>query len=56
MLPVELSKCAMTSSFVPFGSSFGRASLRATERIDRSDLSSLVALVRTDPGGRLGDG
>ncbi|HZM55249.1 MAG TPA: hypothetical protein VFC03_09520 [Acidimicrobiales bacterium] len=41
---------------LPFGSSLGRASLRATERIDRSDLSSLVALVRTDPGGRLGDG
>jgi hypothetical protein len=41
---------------LPFGSSLGRASLRATERIDRSDLSSLVALVRADPGGRLSDG
>jgi hypothetical protein len=41
---------------LPFGTSLGRASLRATERIDRSDLSLLVALVRSDPGGRLSDG
>ncbi|MGH9080732.1 MAG: hypothetical protein ACRDYE_11780 [Acidimicrobiales bacterium] len=38
---------------LPFGSSLGRASVRATGRIDQSDLAGLVGLLRADdPGGR----
>jgi hypothetical protein len=34
---------------LPFGSSLGRASVRAAERIDRSDLVGLVERLRADP-------
>jgi hypothetical protein len=34
---------------LPFGSSLGRASLRATGRIDQTDLAALVHVLRTQP-------
>jgi hypothetical protein len=33
---------------LPFGSSLGRASVRATGRIEASDLAALVQLIRAD--------
>jgi len=35
---------------LPFGSSLGRASLRAAARIDQSDLPGLVGSIRRHPG------
>jgi hypothetical protein len=37
---------------LPFGSSLGRASLRATGRIEESDLGVLVQLIRSEPPAR----
>ena len=34
---------------LPFGSSLGRASVRAADRIDRTDLSALVQELRSAP-------
>ena len=36
---------------LPFGSSLGRASVRATARIDQSDLAALVAILRAEEAG-----
>jgi hypothetical protein len=37
---------------LPYGSSLGKESVRAAERIDRSDLSGLLAALRLEPGHR----
>ncbi len=37
---------------LPFGSSLGKESVRAAERIDRSDLTGLLAALRLEPGHR----
>ncbi len=41
---------------LPFGSSLGKASVRAAERIDRTDLVRLVAELRAEPGHPWPDG
>jgi hypothetical protein len=37
---------------LPFGSSLGKESVRAAERIDRSDLARVLAVLRLEPGQR----
>ncbi len=37
---------------LPFGSSLGKESVRAAERIDRSDLAQVLAVLRLEPGHR----
>jgi len=37
---------------LPFGSSLGKASVRAAERVDRTDLARLLVVMRNGPGPR----
>jgi hypothetical protein len=37
---------------LPFGSSLGKESVRAAQRIDRSDLARVLAVLRLEPGAR----
>ena len=37
---------------LPFGSSLGKASVRAVERIDHTDLARLITVLRAGPAGR----
>ena len=41
---------------LPFGSSLGKVSVRAAERIDRTDLARVLAALRMEPPGRPGTG